>query len=546
MLVQSGLNVKDRLMMVCLFSLTGVLLHASPSLAVSSANIPLDSPVYLYLEKLAGFGLITNDVKGLKPFSKAEAARLALEAETNLESSASGVPTFARELIDRTRKLLPREVSLREDSTHRPPFIDYNPITSLRMRYLHLDGLPRNYVRLVHDPGNDGVFGIGSGLRPATPGAVASQVGGEGTLLSENNDGVVYHQGNNGELRWATEGYVSDRAAALIEPMVLASETGTTIRLNRGYLKIGGGPLELEVGKDENWLGFGYRNEITLTNNAQNLTMVKLSSPEPFRIGWLSWLGDLKYAFIFSQLDKTGSGAQERQPWFYALKLSSKPTDNFEIGFNLGRQVGGPGVNNSLGDNLRGLIGGTNADNSNGLAGFEVRYRIPWLRNTELYGEFSGEDTAAFWPIVESYVAGFYIPCLTEDGRNDFRFEFFQGNQILYTNGTFPEGYLYKGLPLGDSQGGATQDFFARYSHWFSVRNNLALEYFYTTRGMVSRVPGQAIERKHAGRIFWTLPVHGDVDAQVEYGIEKISNLNLVDGAERTNQLFKLELRYRY
>ena len=537
------------LLLTCLFSLIGVLLHATPCLAVSSANIPLDSPVYLYLEKLAGFGLITSDVKGLKPFSKAEAARLALEAETNLESGATGAPAFARELIDRTRELLPREFSLQKDPARRPPVIDYNPMASLRLRYVYLDGAPRDYVRPVIDPGNDGVFGIGSGLRPATPNEVVSQVGSEGTPLSENNDGVVYHQGNNGELRWAAEGYVSDKAALLIEPMLLASETGATVQFNRGYLKIGGGALELELGKDENWLGFGYRNEITLTNNAENLTMAKLSSPEPFRVGWLSWLGDLKYALIFSRLDRTVTDGQVRQPWFYAIKLSTKPIDNLEIGLNLGRMQGGPGVNNSLRDWVNGLVGGTSSDNSKANAGFEARYRIPWLRNTELYGEFSGCDAALFWPIVESYVAGFFIPRLTDEGRDDFRFEFFQGNQILYTDDTgseFPEGYLYHGLPLGDSQGGATQDFFTRYSHWFSTRNNLALEFFYTNRGMVGRVPGQAIERVYAGRTFWTLPVHGDVDAQIEYGVEKISNFNLVDGAERTNQILKLELRYRY
>ncbi|KAB0665277.1 capsule assembly Wzi family protein [Oryzomonas japonica] len=523
-----------------------VQLPATTCLAVSSANIPLDSPIYLYLEKLAGFGLITSDVKGLKPFSKAEAARQMLEAETNLESGGTGVPAFARELIDRTRELLPREVSLQKAPERKPQFLDLNPIASLRMRYLHLNGAPRNYVRPVHDPGDDGVFGIGSGLRPATPGLNIQQVGSEGTPLAENNDGAVYHQGSNAELRWAAEGYVSDKMTGLLEPMVLTSEAGTAIRLNRGYFKVGGGALELELGKDENWLGLGYRGNITLTNNAENLTIAKLSSPEPFRAGWLSWLGDLKYALILSRLDKTVTDGQERRPWFYAIKLSSKPTDNLEIGLNLGRMQGGPGVNNSIRDWVNGLVGGTSADNSKANAGFEARYRIPWLRNTELYGEFSGCDAASVWPIVESYVAGFFIPRLTAEGRDDFRFEFFQGNQILYTSGTFPAGFLYKGLPLGDSQGGATQDFFSRYSHWFSTRNNLALEYIYTNRGMIGRVQGQAIERKHAGRAFWTLPVYGDVDAQVEYGVEKISNLNLVDGAQRTNQLFKMELRYRY
>ena len=513
--------------------------------ALASNNIPLDSPLYLYLDKLAGFGLIATDIKGIKPFSKAEAARLLLEAEQRM-AVRPDAPAFAHELVDRIRELVPREASLKESPDKKPQFIDYNPISSVRLRYVYLDGAPRNYKRQVHDPGDDGVFGIGSGLRPKNPyPSPVTQRGSEGTPLSENNNGVVYRNGHNAELRWSVEGYLSDKVAGLLEPTVLYSTTGSSVdlKLNRGYIKLGGGWLELEAGKDENWLGLGYRGTVTLTNNAENFTQVKLSSPEPFQV---KYIGDMKFALIGSRFEKTVTDGLERQPWFYALKLSVKPTDNLEIGFNLGRQVGGPGVSNSIGDILRGLIGGTNADNSNGLAGFEARYRIPWLRNTELYGEFSGEDTAGFWPIVESYVAGFYIPRLTAEGRDDLRFEFFQGNQILYTNGTFPEGYLHNNMPIGHSQGGATQDFFTRYSHWFSTRNNLAMEYIYTNRGMVSRMPGQAIERKHAGRVFWSLPVSRDLDAKIGYGIEKISNLNLVDGSDRTNQLVTVQLSYRY
>jgi hypothetical protein len=526
-----------------------LLFTASPLWALSSANIPLDSPIYSYLDKLAGFGLISGDIKGIKPFSKAEAARLLLEAEKNLAASEAA-PAFAAGLIRRMRELIPREASLRENPDKKLRLFDYNPVSSLRLRYVYLDGAPRDYRRDVYDPGDDGVFGIGSSLRPENPyPSPAHQRGGEGTPLLENNNGVVHGDGHSGELRWGSEWYLGGFATALLEPSLFTDGDDNKLRLNRGYLKLGGGALELEAGKDENWLGLGYRGNITLTNNAENFTQVKISSPEPFRIGWLSWLGDMKYALIASRFDETNFDGAVRQPWFYAVKLSVKPTDNLEVGFNLGRQVGGPGVKNSLGDSLRGLIGGTASDNSNGLAGFEARYRMPWLRNAELYGEFSGEDTALFWPIVESYVAGLYLPRLTDDGRNDFRFEFFQGNQILYT-GMYPSGYIYKDLPIGHSQGGATQDFFFRTSHWFSARNNLALEYIYTNRGKIGRIPvdgvEQAVERKHAGRIFWNLPLYGDMDAQLGYGIEKITNLNLVAGAELTNQLVKFELKYKY
>jgi len=522
-----------------------LLLHtATPLWAASSANIPLDSPVYLYLDKLAGFGLITSDIKGIKPFSKAEAARLLREAEQNLGGGNGASDRFGTELIGQIRALIPRETALLDNPDKKPPVLDFTPVSSLRFRYAWLDGAPRNYQRPVHDPGDDGVFGIGSGLRPKNPpDATAMQRGGEGTPLLENNNGTILSQGHNGEVRWGSEWYWSDQAVALFEPSLQTYGADTRIRLNRGYVKLGGGGIELEAGKDENWLGLGYRGAVTLTNNAENFTLVKLSSPEPIEV---KYIGAVKYSLIASRFDSTIVNGAERQPWFYAVKLSVKPTAGLEVGFNLGRQVGGPGVNNSLGDTLRGLIGGTNADNSNGLAGFELRYRIPWLRNTELYGEFSGEDTALFWPIVESYVAGFYLPRLTDDGRNDFRFEFFQGNQILYTHGTFPGGYIYKNMPIGHSQGGATQDFFTRYSHWFSARSNLALEYIYTNRGMADRIPGQSIERKHAGRIFWNLPVSAVLDAQLGYGIEKVTNLNLVDGVGQTNQLGKFEIRYKY
>src|SRR5689334_8213451 len=93
-------------LLICCITTVPVL-AASPS----STNISLDSPIYLYLDKLAGFGLIATDVKGIKPFSKAEAARLLLEAENNLSLQDTSVPAFARELVARVRELIPREIS---------------------------------------------------------------------------------------------------------------------------------------------------------------------------------------------------------------------------------------------------------------------------------------------------------------------------------------------------------------------------------------------------------------------------------------------------
>ena len=523
-----------------------LILNAPPIYALSSANIPLGSPVYGYIEKLAGMGLITSDVKGLRPYSKSEAARLVLEAARNIESQDVASPVLAKQFVARLRELLPREVSLRANPDCKPLIIDYNPVSSLLARYVYLDGIPRDYNRTSLDPGHQSAFGfIGGDLRPFNGGPVHTS-GTEGTPLLENNNGVIHSRGHSGELRWAAEGYVSDKVTGLIEPMVLASKDESTLRLNRGYIKLGGGGLELEAGRDENWFGPGYRGTTTLTSNARNFDQIKLSSPEPLDVKWVKHsVGDVKYSLLLSRFNETDAGTPDhRQPWMVGFKLAVKPKDWWEIGVNFVRQTGGPGFSGSPDT----FLGGGNNDHSNSIAGIDLRLRIPWLRNMEVHGEFSGEDNAGgVWPIVESYVAGIFVPCLMSTCRDDFRFEYFFGSVMLYGDFQFPRGYVYHDMTPGHSQGGGgVQEFFGRYSHWFSVRNNLALEYFYTERGRSYRTGNQAMESKHAGRLSWTLPVYGDVDSQMLYGIEKIENMNLVEGASQTNQLVTFELRYRY
>lgn len=533
---------------ICAFVLALSLLFIdTPLHALSSANISLDSPVYLYLEKLSGFGLITSDIKGLKPFSKSEVARLVAEAERNLASTSVDVPELVRELVKKIQESIPREQSALHKPAAQPPLLDYNPLSSLRLRYVFVDGAPRDYNRTSWDPAHQSAFGIfGGDLRPLGNGGPVRVTGTEGTPLLENNNGIIYHRRSSGELRWTAEGYVSDAAAVLLEPVVLATGDEASIQLNRGYVKLGGGGLELEVGRDENWFGPGHRGTTTLTNNAKNFDLVKVSSPEPLSAGWAKrWLGDVKYSLIVARFDETDAGTiDHRRPYFIGAKLAIKPNSSFEYGANFVRQQGGPGFSGSPDT----FLGGGQNDHSNTIAGFDLRWRIPGLRNTELYGEYSGEDNAGgVWPIVESYVAGLFVPCVTDSCRDDFRFEYFFGSVMLYGDWQFPRGYVYHDMTPGHSQGGVgVQDFFFRYSHWFEVRNRLALEYFYTERGRWYRTANQVMESKHAGRVSWDLPLSAELDAQLGYGIERINNLNLVAGVERTNQLVKFEIKYKY
>lgn len=515
--------------------------------ALASNNIPLDSPVYSYIEKLAGFGLLDSDVKGVRPYSRSEAARLYLEAEGNLSRLGGAVPPFATDVMQRLRELLPREVSLR-DEPDKAPLADYNLLVGAKMRYVYVDGIPRSYNRQVFVRGGQSAFGfIGGKLRPDSDAGIVNQSGSEGTPLLENNEGVIYRAGSNGEVRWGMEGFVKDKVSLLLEPDILVTKDNNKLFLRKGYVKVGSGGLELEVGRDANWFGPGYRGATTLTNNAKNFDLIKLSSPEPLDVAWVKrYLGDFKYSLIFSRLDETGTGAALRRPYFIGIDLALKPKPWYEVGIHFVRMEGGPGFEGKSSTLQDAIFGGGYTNKNATTAGIDLRFRIPWLRNTEIYGDYSGSDSALFWPFVESYVAGFYIPCLTQSGKDDLRFEFFYGNPKLYTDSKFPTGFVYDGMPFGHSQGGAALEFFTRYSHWFSVRNNLALEYFHTDRGREGRVGNQQTEEKNAWRAFWNLPLYGDMDMNMMYGWERINNFNLVGGAKQTNQLLKVDLNYRY
>ena len=513
---------------------------------LSSANVPLDSPTYYYLDKLAGLGLLHSDIKGLKPLSKAEVARLTLEAERNLAGRNGDGTAFANDLLMRLKELYPREMQLYASPDKADRF-DVTPLTSARLRYAWLDGTGRDYNRTVRDPGHQSAFGfIGGDLRPFGPGD-SQRTGSEGTPLLENNEGVIYRHGNSGELRLSGEAYFTQYATLALEPLLLATGDEADVSLQKAYIKIGGGGTELEIGRDANWFGPGYRGTTVLTNNARNFDQVKLSSPEPLDVAWIKkHLGEVKYSVLLSRFDETGTGNTYRHPYLLGVKLALKPKAWYEIGLNFARQFGGPGFNGSP-SLAESIFGGGDNDHANTIAGLDLRFRIPSLRNLELYGEYSGEDNAGgVWPIVESYVAGVYVPCITSSCRDDFRFEFFWGSEMLYGDWQFPNGYVYHGLTPGHSQGTAAQDYFVRYGHWFSPRHTVAAEYSYTERGQIGRVPGQALEHKHAGRVSWKTPLMESFDAELRYGIERISNLNLQQGLDRTNQLILLDLSYRY
>jgi len=96
----------------CIFVAALVLLAGSvltrPNSALASDSVPLSSPIYDDLDRLAGMGMITSEAKESRPYSKAKATKMALEAATNIARKETA-PDSAMELVTRVRQFLARD-----------------------------------------------------------------------------------------------------------------------------------------------------------------------------------------------------------------------------------------------------------------------------------------------------------------------------------------------------------------------------------------------------------------------------------------------------
>jgi len=100
------MRLKYALILICYIAI----LFPLESWAVSS-NVPPDSNLYLKLEKLRSFGLITTHVNGFKPLSRMEFARQIKEAIQKREKTASEGFFLADKILEELKKEFKDEIT---------------------------------------------------------------------------------------------------------------------------------------------------------------------------------------------------------------------------------------------------------------------------------------------------------------------------------------------------------------------------------------------------------------------------------------------------
>jgi hypothetical protein len=417
-----------------LFSL--VVISSSLALPVS-AHIPFDSWIYPALEKVCSLCWVETSLTGIRPITRTEAARQLAEALQNADRYE--VPVAAAELLQRLKSELKDELK------------EIGPAASpVRENFLSVHDLS---LRYVYKDGPDSFF----------PGTSARQF-----ALNYNNDGIEYAAGQNAEasilayarffqhflLDWRPSGRLDDEGSF---------ETQTL----QGGITAGWGPVALQIGKQPLWWGQGRHGSLILTDNAEPLTMVRLTNPSPGKLPWiLQYLGPIRFDFFVSRLEKDRIVSE---PYLAGIRVDFRPCLYFEMGASRTVMFGGEGRPELGFDDFLTIIGGENLgpreDTSNSLAAIDARLTLPMLWNLQIYGDYGGEDDAGALFSKQAFLVGVYFPQLERTGRLSGRIEYADTNTLTdspvwYRHGVYQSGYTYRKKILGHHAGGDARDLY--------------------------------------------------------------------------------------
>ena len=493
------------------FLLAGVI-ACGPSALASPASppLPLDSWIYPALDKLSSLGLIDSILKGSRPYSRLEAARLT--AEGRHEAMSGAWPPVVEELLNRLEdELCDQLVELGEaDGIASPSYL--KPLRGVEARYLYQHGKPSIF-----------------------PGTDARQFS-----LNTNNFGIDYDEHHNGELVIEGDARVSGFFLLHWRPLLLSGDEGDSFRLLEGAAAIALGSLEFSAGRQSLWWGQGRHGSLVLTNNAKPLDMVRLTNPSPILLPWLlRYLGPFRFDVFLSQLEDERAVPE---PWFGGLRLNFKPFPWLELGASRTVMFGGEGRPDVGFDDFLTILGGNNLDpdedTSNSVGAVDALVRIPALWGMELYGELGGEDEADLlgfipFPSKKAILAGVYLPRLEPRGRVGLRLEYadldYQENgSSWYRHHIYVSGYTYKERIMGHHVGGQARDYSAEVMTFIPGGVTLSLGYDYERRGI-----GQLVEEKHhqpSLRLDWQ--AHDQFTLSIRYTFDQVENFGFDPSAK--------------
>lgn len=462
-----------------------LLLNANNSTA--SIYIPVEDEVYCILYRLEAEGILESSLLTTRPINKKEILRLIKEAEKNSKKRSLFIQTLINSLKERFR-----------DEKKDAKFI--KPIESPYIEYGYSDS--------------------------------------EDLTLSYNKNGYIFEKGSN-----IRAGFVSkaefEWLSSYFNPEIRYFENDTALKLNRGYGVIQILGIDTLLGKDSQWWGPGYHGAILLTNNAEPMTMIKFTNPEPALLPWIfRYFGPLRFIFFVTRLEKDREDVAE--PYLWGVRLNFKPHPYLEFGLSRTVMLGGRGEPEDLktwGKSLIGEFGksifeGRSIDHK---AGCDLKLTFPFkFQPFQLYVEFAIEDTGNITHSMGS-VTGLYLPGIFGFERIDLRLEYARTKYKWYRHVVFTEGYRYKGQLIGHHMDRDALDIFTELSYLLPEKNGRLSIFYDREKHGVKHFPAEREIKDEIG-VKGNFRLIDNIDIKLSFGYARVKD-NFSKEEEKINNI---------
>ena len=459
----------------------------------ASPYVPLDSWIYPALDRLIALGVINSGLRGLKPWTRRECARMLEEASDQSED----LPVEATRLYSSLAREFATELGGMETN--------YASLDSLYVRATSISGQPLTdgyhfAQTLVNDfgrPYQRGMNYISGFSASGSSGALGFYIRGE-YEHAPSAPGVSQAAQNQIQ--------VGDSKPVVVPASPIPAFN--RLRLLDTYVTLNLDGWQTSFGKQSLWLGPG-EDPFLSSDNAEPIYMFRIDQTSPKKLPWFMgflgpyrselWIGKLTGQHFVGTQDVQGivfrlGRSLSRQPMLNGLKINFKPTPNFEFGVGRTGLWGGPDFPITLHTTRLSFFSTTNAIGRNNDPGdrrstFDFSYRIPGLRKwLTLYEDSFVEDEISpiGYPRRAAHQPGVYLSHLPGLPHLDFRAEAAYtnlpglieppGGGFFYWNVRYLDGYTNKGNIIGDATTGRQGiSYRAGSTYWFSSQKSIQL-----------------------------------------------------------------------
>jgi hypothetical protein len=462
--------------------------------ARGSTYVPMDSWIYPAMDRLHALGEVDIAYIGMRPWTRLSIVHMLEAAELGMSNTADDSEACG------IYHSIQRELQPDIDSLNDPA----RPQAKIASVYSRLGGISGTPLRDSYHLGQSIVNDYG---RPYQQGFNA--INGFSTRMSKGR--FAFYLRGEYQHAPAAAGYSPTLAELLSEndgipfatnpkqdtiplgPISAANEV-RVVEVNVSYLILNN---EISFGKNDHWLGPAKGGSFAWSNNAENIYAFQIDRVEPLRIPLLSRLtGPFRYQFFVGSLQ---GHTDPNAPWVHAEKVSFKPTENLELGFERTVIWGGKGhVPITVGSFLKSFFSFQDVSAAEKLSRgdpgarfgtFDFSYRLPYMRQwLTLYTDSLAHDDTS--PISAPRRAGIrpglYLSQFPKLHQLDLRVEAADtdpptsrsnSGQFLYWEQIQKQGYTNKGFILGDRIGRESKGGQAWLTYHLSPREQIQFSY---------------------------------------------------------------------